>query len=215
MIENNILLSKFIKNNLVDYDLLLEDDWLDKQIKMIECANLEKYSKKEKLVFWINTYNIIVLKSVIIEFSKNSNWRGNISIIGKFKFFIFRKHKVSNHYLSLYQIENTILRKEFNDPRIHFAINCASLSCPYLPDRLFDVDTIDDYLEYLTHEFINNKNNVIVMNNILYLNRIFKWYKNDFDSKGGLITFINKYTNDKLIFEKIKYFKYDWKVNSS
>ena len=88
-----------------------------------------------------------------------------------------------------------ILRKKFKDPRIHFAINCASKSCPVLPGKLFDEETLEETLEFLTRNFINDDQHVYFdsidkTTGILYLNPIFKWYKKDFPD--GIVNFSQK-----------------------
>jgi hypothetical protein len=115
------------------------------------------------------------------------------------------------------------LRKRFKDPRIHFAINCASKSCPNLPNRLFTAENLDKYLDSLTISFINDTDHVFLdsKKDILYLNPIFKWYAKDFETKGGVKRFIQFYLKDvgKTISEsfkraKIEYLTYDWSINA-
>jgi len=155
---------------------------------------------------------------VLIELKKNPNWKGNISLLSKFRFFILRKFMVAGKKRSLNFIEHGILRKKFRDPRIHFAINCGSASCPYLPNQLFSVKTLERTLDKLTSFFINS-GNVRISNdgNVLFLSKIFKWYKKDFDNTGGLEQFINKsWKKEPLNFSKleIKYDDYDWQLNN-
>ena len=121
--------------------------------------------------------------------------------------------------MNLRYLENEILRKKFKDPRIHFAINCASTSCPFLPDRLFDSETLDEFLDNLTSDFISNPMNVSYNSesNILKLSLIFKWYSKDFGNKYDLVKFLHRY-NGNIPQEgkglRIKFFKYDWSINS-
>jgi hypothetical protein len=158
------------------------------------------------------------LKGVLIELDKNPNWQGNISWLSKIHFFYLRRFKIANRKINLYNLENKVLRKQFKDPRIHFAINCASASCPYLPGRLFQVEILETYLEELTSVFINDSNNVAVNpeKKEIMLNRIFKWYKDDFASDGGILAFIERYhknISESLENYRIEYFKYDWSLN--
>lgn len=132
-------------------------------------------------------------------------------------FFILRRHKIANQRISLYNLENRILRKQFQEPRIHFAINCASTSCPYLPERLFDAENLEEYLETLTHSFINDQGGVQIENDTLYLSKIFKWYAKDFGDKTALLAFISKYWEGESLPDnpKIEYLTYDWSLNRS
>ncbi|MFX0052077.1 MAG: DUF547 domain-containing protein, partial [Candidatus Hermodarchaeota archaeon] len=168
-----------------------------------------------------NAYNLLVLKGVYHEVKKNPSWNGNKSLWSRIKFFYLRKFNVAGKKLNLYNIENKILRREFKDPRIHFAINCASRSCPVLPRRLFETETLESHLEDLTRIFINDENHVKYNEetNILYVNQIFKWYSKDFLEHGGVKEFILRYLDrpidhEKFSDAKIIYFDYDWSLNS-
>ncbi|MFX0182281.1 MAG: DUF547 domain-containing protein [Candidatus Hodarchaeota archaeon] len=208
-------------DGLVDYTQLKEDLWLKDHIKRIEAFKQNNMSKEERFAFWLNAYNLLVLKGVCLEVEKNPSWKGNMSRWNKSKFFYLRKFNVAGRKLNLYYIENRILRKEFKDPRIHFTINCASRSCPILPRKLFEESTLESYLDDLTRIFINDENNIKYNeeDNTLCLNRIFKWYSKDFLSEGGVIEFILKYLDRPIDHEKfqnakIEYFDYDWSLNS-
>ena len=128
----------------------------------------------------------------------------------------FKKFKIGNTKISPSFIENKILRK-MNDPRIHFAINCASKSCPPLGNRILIGEQLDRQLDNKASIFINNKDNVLIdhKNKIIYLNRIFKWFKKDF---GNLSQYISKYLTEvnyqSIKDYKIKFTKYDWTKNS-
>jgi hypothetical protein len=208
-------------DGLVNYERLKDDQWLKDQVKRIETINLQNMNKQERFAFWLNAYNILVLKGVYIELGKNSSWKGNNSFWKRFKFFYLRRFNVAGKRINLYNIENKIIRKEFKDPRIHFAINCASQSCPTLPGRLFEATTLDSYLDDLTRSFVNDENHVNYNEerSILNLNRIFKWYSKDFSGEGGVIEFVLKYLSklfdpNKIRKAKIAYFDYNWTLNS-
>ncbi len=166
-------------------------------------------TKKEKLAYWINTYNALIIKLMIDNPDKN------ILNISFGHTIWFTKFKVGSEMISLYKIEHEILRKM--DPRIHFAISCGSTSCPPLGKRIFLGNTIDYQLDEKTINFINDSKNVYVDhdNKIIYLSKIFKWYKKDF---GNVRKFIIKYLKESLNYSsiknyKIKYNKYDWSSN--
>ncbi|MHA2094921.1 MAG: DUF547 domain-containing protein [Candidatus Hodarchaeales archaeon] len=197
---------------------MYRDTWILKKIVEWEKTDLSNYSKKEKFAFWLNAYNLFTLKGVLIEFEKNPKWNGNTSYYSKVKFFFLRKFIIAGKKINLRDLENKILRKQFEDPRLHFAINCASFSCPFLPGRLFQAETLDDYLTQLTRDFINNPTNVLfnTREQVVKLSMIFKWYKKDFEPRGGILSFIQKYHNsvpEGLSGFKIEYFKYNWELN--
>ena len=108
------------------------------------------------------------------------------------------------------------LRNKYKDPRIHFAINCGSVSCPPLSNRIFKGEALNDQLEKRTHDYLKQSNNVKIkhMKQEIYINKIFKWYKKDFDN---VLEFICKYLDEveysKIKNYKIKYDFYDWSSN--
>ena len=120
--------------------------------------------------------------------------------------------------LTLNNIEHDILRKEFRDPRIHFALVCASRGCPKLRHKPFTKINLDDELDYGAAKFINDPEKVLLDEdrNILYLSPIFKWFKDDF---WDVKEFVGNYLGasaSKYIREnnpKIKYLKYSWLLN--
>ena len=104
-----------------------------------------------------------------------------------------------------------ILRPQFNDARIHFAVNCAAASCPPVLNRAWTASNLNSNLDKQTKLFINNA----AFNNIdekqVELSKIFEWYKEDF---GDLITYINKYSNTKVKDNaKVSFREYDWALN--
>ncbi len=124
----------------------------------------------------------------------------------------------------MYQIENKILRKEFSDPRIHFALNCASQSCPLLKDGLYSAENLDQELDMAATLFIRSFKGVWLdqKNRILYLSPIFKWYRKDFEESSESISeFVKKYLveEDRQFIEddpsemRIRHQEYDWALN--
>jgi hypothetical protein len=125
---------------------------------------------------------------------------------------------------TVYQIENKILREKFSEPRIHFALNCASQSCPLLKDGLYSAENLDQELEVAATLFIRSPKGARLdaKNRILYLSPIFEWYRKDFEkSSGSIIEFVKKYLTEedrKFIEEnlsevKTSYQEYDWGLN--
>jgi hypothetical protein len=202
----------------VDYLGLKNDIWFHEQLTKLKTTNPKKLSHNEEFAFWLNAYNFFTLEGVLKKLEKNPNWKGNTNLLEKARFFYLQRFQVEKQKLSLATIENKILRKKFKDPRIHFAINCASASCPVIPGRIFTADYLDTLLDSLTKNFITNEKHVNYKKEekAVYLNPIFKWYKKDFDAADGVINFINKYVEeDKAIPNdtEIKYFVYDWTIN--
>jgi hypothetical protein len=100
------------------------------------------------------------------------------------------------------------------EPRIHFAINCASYSCPRLLNRAFTASKLEEQLETVTSQFINDPTRNKISKNAVELSKIFKWYKRDFTNKNTLIEYLNTYSDLKILPKAdIKYLTYDWRLN--
>ena len=165
------------------------------------------WSAQELLAYYINLYNAATIKLILKNYPKKSIK----DINGAFtKSFI----KIGDRELSLNAIENGVLRK-MNEPRIHFAINCASYSCPKLMDFAFIAEKINEQLDVATIQFINSDKNEITTNNPK-LSKIFDFYTSDFQVNGkkDLIGFINMYSNIKINpNSKYTFIEYNWNLN--
>ena len=122
-----------------------------------------------------------------------------------------RRIKIGDKSYSLNNIENDILRPEFKDPRIHFAVNCAAKSCPPLWNHAYNVNNLESTLQARTREFINNKAFNSISRDQVEVSKIFEWYASDF---GALIPFLNKYSNTQIGSNaSIRYSEYNWDLN--
>ncbi len=226
------LLKKNSLNGQINYESIkLDDDLLKASVKGIEMVSQEEFdslSKNELMSFWINAYNIGVVKTIVehypikkgfglnaVRYPANSIqqidqvWdRPVLTILGK--------------NLSLNDIENKILRPQFNDPRIHFAIVCASIGCPSIRSEAFTAENLDKQLLEQIQLFLSDPNKVRydTQKNILFLSPIFKWFMEDFDQSGGVIAFVMKYKINGLFDvmtekTKIQWLGYDWSLNDS
>ncbi|MDX1762548.1 MAG: DUF547 domain-containing protein, partial [Christiangramia sp.] len=121
--------------------------------------------------------------------------------------------KIGETEVSLGAVENSLLRK-MNEPRIHFAINCASISCPKLMNRAYTAENMKELLEKATMEFINSDKNDISKNSA-NLSSIFDWYKGDFTENGqNLIDYVNQYSEVKIRPNaNVSFKEYNWELN--
>lgn len=166
------------------------------------------WSRADSLAYYINLYNAATAKLILKHYPVSSI--KDIPNRWSMKFIQIGKKKASLNY-----VEHHILRK-MDEPRIHFAVNCASYSCPRLWNRAFTADQMEVQLETVTQNFIRDKKHNELDSDIWTLSQIFNWYKGDFKSHGGIRTFITKYMNtepDPKI--KIRYKKYDWSLNEA
>lgn len=166
----------------------------------------DSWSKNEKLAYWINAYNAFTIKLIIdnlplksIKDIKNP-WDQE---------FI----QMNSEMISLNYIEHEILRN-MGEPRIHFAIVCASESCPKLRNEAYKTDELEEQLTQATKEFLNDDSKNKISSEELELSKIFKWFSKDFKQNGSLIDFLNSYSNIKISPDaKIDYLDYSWELN--
>ncbi len=166
------------------------------------------WSKNEKLAYYINLYNAATVKLILNNYPTRSikdlknPWSKAWVKIGAKTF-------------SLGDIEHKVLR-QMNEPRVHFAINCASYSCPKLLNEAFTSSQIESQLQKLTVDFINNSDKNLIAKHKIELSNIFKWYKKDFTKNGSLIDYINLFATIKISENaSLKYLKYDWSLNEA
>ena len=194
------------RDGRVDYAGLQRDSQkLDAYLNILKKGIPENAHKHEKLAFWINAYNAFTLKMIIDHYPLK-----NIRFLYKGQPWEYVWISIKGEMHSLDDIEHRIIRKEFKEPRIHFAVNCASASCPPLQNRAYTAKNLNKMLEKATKEFINGDENT-VQNNSLQLSSIFKWYAKDF---GNVIAFVNRYSSVKVNKNaQINYREYDWSLN--
>jgi hypothetical protein len=167
-------------------------------------------SKKEQLAFYINAYNAWILHEAIGKYPTRS-----VKDL-LFTFFLAQRIKVAGEDMSFNHLEKDIIRPKFGEPRVHFALNCASRSCPPLNREPFQATKLDAQLEKLAVAFVNSPKGVDYdpAKKTAALSEIFKWYNEDFKAAGGPIAFINKRHNPPLPNDiKITYQDYDWSLN--
>jgi hypothetical protein len=169
-------------------------------------------SKKEQLAFYINAYNAWILHEALDKYPTKS-----VKDL-LFTFFTGQRIKVAGEATSFNHLEKDIIRPKFNEPRVHFALNCASRSCPPLNPEPFRADQLDGQLEKLAVAFVNSPKGVDYNpeKKTAALSAIFNWYKDDFKAAGGPVAFINQRRNPPLPNDtKITYQDYDWSLNEA
>jgi len=205
------LLKKHVnQQGFVDYKGFQNDrEKLNQYLQMLSSQNPnDDWSVQELLAFYINLYNAYTIDLILSNYPVKSIK----DIDGAFtKGFI----PLDGRNLSLGGVENGILRK-MNEPRIHFAINCASISCPPLLREAYTASKINEQLDRATTQFINGNYNAISANDPK-VSMIFKWYEEDYtvNGKKDVIGFINKFAQGTKInpSAKLEYKDYDWGLN--
>jgi hypothetical protein len=222
------ILKNYVKNGLVDYKNLKNDKQLGKYLSELSNTNPDNLSRNKKFAFWINTYNAFTLQVVRdnypIESITDLHTGGKVIgyLLGKTvwdKEFI----TINNKKYSLNDIEHKILRK-MNEPRIHFAIVCASISCPELLNEAFEADKIELQLENQTKKFLSDKsrNHFDLKNRKAHISEIFNWFDEDFGkSDENILKFIAKFVSENISKDikaniskwDISYNEYNWDLN--
>jgi len=168
-------------------------------------------SREGRIAYYSNVYNILVLHGVLEAYPIKSV----TEIASFFGFFTQSRFVVDGEKVSLNKIEKDWLLKKFKEPRIHFIVNCASVSCPPLPPEPLRGSTLEAQMDAATSRFLNgNPEALRLAGNTVYLSKIFDWYKKDFEKAGGAVAFINRYRNQKIPSDvRVKYLEYDWALN--
>jgi hypothetical protein len=176
----------------------------------------------EQLALWINLYNAFTIASVLENYPIASIQPKILGIPNWLAFLWFFSrpiHQVSGHRYSLNHIEHKILRREFDEPRIHFALVCASIGCPLLRNGAYWSESVRAQLEEDAIRFINNPDKVRYdsQTQTLYCSQIFKWYRRDFLKVAPSIPdYIRSYLKTDRPIESntpIAYVNYDWSLN--
>lgn len=225
---NSVLDDYVDDNGLVDYAGLREDrQALDRFLETIETTGPESDpelfpTQEDKLAYYINAYNAQVFNGVLAMSPKaDTVWGFTKTGLG---FFVQMKIVVAGRKTSLKSLEDDIIRDGFKDPRIHAALNCASVGCPRLPRRAFEPATLDAQLDAEMAKFVAEKRNCSIDTSTghVTLSKIFDWFRGDFEeyesreSGGGLIDYINRYrpTDDPIPSGlKVDFSKYDKTLN--
>jgi hypothetical protein len=203
----NSLLTKYVTDEgVVNYKgFKTEHNKLKTYITFLETHSPEvNWSKNEKLAYWINLYNSLTIDLLldnypIASITKIDNaWDTRIT-------------KIEGKDYTLNEIENKIIRPIFNEPRIHFAVNCGAKSCPKLLNEAFTGDKLEAQLQKQTIAFINNSIENQLTTSSAQISKIFEWYAADF---GEIVPFLNKYSDIKVkLNAKISYSEYNWQLN--
>ncbi|MEG3755271.1 DUF547 domain-containing protein [Psychromonas arctica] len=193
-------------------------------------TEFDGWSKEKQLAFLINAYNAWTVEFILTKYPDldsikdlgslfNSPWdKEFVPLLGK--------------TLSLNDIEHGLIRGSgrYNDPRIHFAVNCASIGCPALREEAYTADKLEQQLTQQTERFLTDSSRNYIKGNNIYLSSIFKWYDEDFETgfRGtkSIQGFINLYVDALQLTEaqqstlknqkfKVKYLDYDWNLNAS
>jgi hypothetical protein len=192
----------------VDYKGFRKDSpKLDDYLEILANSPVKSdWSRSEKMAYWINAYNAFTIKLVLDHYPVSS-----IRDIHKGNPWDLKWIKLGGETYSLNNIENDILRPQFKDARIHFAVNCAARSCPPLLNKAFLPENLDKMLTEQTQKFINSPAFNTIEGDSVLISRIFEWYAEDF---GNIRDYLNKYSISRISpSASVQYQEYDWGLN--
>lgn len=204
----DVLQAYVSENGVVDYKGLQNNkSGLESYLKLLSAnAPNDEWSIDAKKAYWINAYNAftiqLILKNYPLKSIKDLKRPWGLSFI-----------KIDGGKIALNTIEHEILRP-MGDPRIHFAIVCASKSCPKLLNYAYESETLDQQLEHVTKMFINDPSRNSISQSNVKISKIFKWFKTDFPKSEAFIAFLNNYSTIKILAKaEIDYLNYSWNLN--
>lgn len=192
---------------------------LDGYIRMLEGTRVSSLNRREQAAYWINLYNALTVRLIVERYpvaSIRDIRLGGLFSGGPWDAVLAR---VEGDDLSLNDIEHRILRPIWNDPRIHYAVNCASLGCPSLQSRAYSGANLESLLDKGAREYINSPRGVSLEGGRLTLSSIYNWFAEDFGGgRAGLFAHLSRYAEPALAtalraYAGKIYYEYDWKLN--
>ena len=215
----------------VDYSRLKANpELLNRYVKQLEAASPKTAptqfpTRNHEIAYWINAYNALMVNKIVTNYPV-----GGVDAFGLFRaVFKQEEHNSGGEIVSLGYIEHELLRKVYDEPRIHFALVCASVSCPALAREAMEGETLDSQLDRLAEDFVSQDRNVTidVANRRITLSKLFDWYGRDFERPTGLsgnaavLGYIGRYLDGERgqLFNKlgpnprVSFHGYDWALN--
>ena len=206
----DVFFDTYVKNGKVDYKSLKENSTsLNELVDLASKISVAKSDKAAYQAFWINAYNLAVIKGIVANYPIKSP-------LDKAGFFDKTKYSIGGKSITLNDIENKLLRGNFpKEARFHFVLVCAGLGCPPIIGNAYLPNTLEDQLQKQTELAVNNSNFIKVKGKKVQLSQLFEWYKGDFTQNGkSEIDFINQYRIEKINASfKVSYYDYDWTLN--
>jgi hypothetical protein len=192
--------------------------------------------ESSKLAYWLNAYNATVIKTVLAHYPISSveDIKPPLPLLflpSKSGFFLLQRVTFGGKTTNLYFLEHRVIRRRFADPRVHFALNCASRGCPRLPRQAFTAEHLDEQLDHAVRQFLAEERNFTInhQEKTVSLSSIFDWYENDFLSwyqnqfpgqKATLLNYVALYVSPEKAGElkwaasyDVRFIPYDWRLN--
>lgn len=211
------VLQSHVESGFVDYAGVARDARFSEYLERIKAAPDDSWSNTERLAFFINAYNALSIKGILDGHSPSS-------LLGRLKFFKRLKYEVGGQRIDLLHLERKIIIP-LGEPRIHFAIVCASYSCPPLRSEAYAADRLEAQLEQQARLFVNDeqRNQFDRSRKRAKVSKIFDWYEDEFeDAAGGVQEYLARYVDDETLKAellqqsyRVKHLKYNWSLNGT
>ena len=206
-----LVLQQYVNDDgLVDYAGLRDDRAdLDSYTSLLAACSPDSHPElfgtpNDELAYWLNAYNALAVTGVIDRpglTAVNDNLAG---------FFYLTRYRLGGDRVSLYKLENHIIRGRYGDPRIHWALNCQSAGCPVFDNEVFVADILDAQLDAAARAFVTDPANVRVEHGKVKISQIFEWYAEDFEAAGGPVAYINSAGGEVRTDLEVEVIPYDW-----
>ncbi|WP_447968545.1 DUF547 domain-containing protein [Nitrospira sp. M1] len=211
------VLKAHVQDGVVQYPAIAQDHTFTEYLHLLNhVAPTRLPTPNDRLAFWINAYNAFAIKGILDGYSPST-------FTGRYQYFVNQRYSVGGETINLYDLERELLIPDFREPRIHFAIVCASQSCPKLRSQAFTGEQLDQQLTDSARQFINDptKNRFDHKNKIAYLSKIFDWFTEDFvNHSGSLSAYVAQFIDDPTLAYNLRtntydvqFLEYDWHLN--
>jgi hypothetical protein len=230
--EWTAILERFVdETGRVDYEALARDRtgldaWLARLARQGPKSTPSLFpTRNDRLAYYLDAYNALVFQGVLLRGpERDSVWKGGL--FSGYSFFVSAKFRLDGESSSLKALEDDVIRRDFADPRVHAALNCASIGCPRLPREAFLPEKLDAQLDAAMREFVEEERNVAVdpVRRTVTLSKIFDWFEKDFlafERASGnpdpkIVDYVNRYRIAKPKLDRsfrVRYFDYDKRIN--
>ncbi len=209
--------------NLVHYSAVTPQDKaeLERYLSQMSVVSIAEYNRNEQLAYWINVYNALTIETILNHYPVQSI--RDIKLGGFFSDGPWDAKLLTIDHIpvSLNDMEHRIIRPIWNDPRTHYALNCASYSCPNLQKTAYTGASVNRMLTSDAKAYINSPRGVDIKNNQLIISSIYDWYQIDFGSNDqAVITHLEQYADPALAkqlksFNMIAGYQYNWQLNGN
>ena len=209
------LLGRAVSDGQVDYRQWRDNSSFDALVEQVATTDISGMSREETLVFYINAYNILAARGILDGSAPSSLW-------GRYTYFKRDKYTVAGGVINLHELEHQLIRP-LGESRIHFAIVCASQSCPVLRDEAYTLARLDQQLDDAARIFINDsrRNRFEIDSRKAEISSIFDWFEEDFDADAGSVQgYLARYIEDQAIARllsreqlTVNFLDYDWSLN--